>query len=291
MKTKKKLHKNQKEVRLLLHFQLSIIFLRYFMKKFFLLITIAAAMWHGLSTVCFCQEVDLEIVWKRKMALSNISYAKFSADGNFIYCAVGNNIQKLDAKTGEWVSWFKNNYDSIWARNIYGIDISVKGNIILTWFGEIWDTRTEMLIKKTPFKSGVTTIAPDESYVLLGFRDLILVYDWQNDIVINTLRRKGTFSAITISHNGKYLGTGSLYYDDWAQQYNQELILWETETWKPIDTIEYVENSDDWGYRHVRFSEDDKYLTAVRNYIANVYDLETRGILKSSNKSRSVLIS
>ena len=53
-------------------------------------------------------EPDLAIEWQKDMYPTEISFAKFSADGNYIYCAVGNTIQKMDASNGEFVSAFDN---------------------------------------------------------------------------------------------------------------------------------------------------------------------------------------
>ena len=61
----------------------------------------------GSSNLLFSQ-VDLETVWKKNVFPTEINFAKFSGDGNFIYCAIGNTIQKMDAKNGEFVSTFAN---------------------------------------------------------------------------------------------------------------------------------------------------------------------------------------
>ena len=61
----------------------------------------------SLVSLSFSQP-DLTVVWQKNIFPTEISYAKFSADGNYIYCAVGNTIQKMDAAKGEFISTFDN---------------------------------------------------------------------------------------------------------------------------------------------------------------------------------------
>ena len=138
------------------------------MKKFcFLLFFIIASMWELVYS-----QVDLSIVWQKNVFPTQINFAKFSADGNYIYCAIGNTIQKMDAKNGNFVSIFEN----IDVSGIYEMKIAKPGNILVTRDGggglNLWDIKSEKAIKYIPSSSPgyggayCVDITPDERYLL-----------------------------------------------------------------------------------------------------------------------------
>ena len=120
-------------------------------------------------------EPDLAIEWQKNVYPNEISFAKFSADGNYIYCAVGNTIQKMDASNGEFVSTFENKEVS----DIYEMQISKNGKTIVTRDGggglNLWDIETEKAVKYIPLNTGnafsgafCVDITPDGNFLIIG---------------------------------------------------------------------------------------------------------------------------
>ena len=240
-------------------------------------------------------QVDLEVVWQRYMYPTEISFAKWSVDGNYIYCAVGNNIQKLDANTGQWISAF----DNTSTPPVYGADmmaIRYSDDEIITNYGSyiyIWDILTEKVkrvIYEPQILNGCIGITPDEKYLIIesynkdhkGF----IVYNYKKnkiDTVIN-FEHMGWVNAF--SHDGKYFAIGSSY-EDFYKKWHQLVTLWETGTWKKIAVLEDIIVGSSKGYRNLKFSDDDKYLAVVReNYKAAIYDLNVKQIIHSSDLNR-----
>jgi len=235
-------------------------------------------------------EPDLAIEWQKDMYPTEISFAKFSADGNYIYCAVGNTIQKMDASNGEFVSAF-DNVDSSFIYIINKMQISNSGNYIVANNGDgaalVYDVKTEKKIKQIPLGVSAVTITNNDKYLLIASSRPetkgIVVYNLQTDKIDTVLKfEHNGISAIQISHDGNNFVTGFSEkdynnYDTWLQK----LILWDTETFKQIAILENNELSSGWGYRNLNFSNDDNYLSVVReNYYAAIYDLSTNKQIK-----------
>ncbi len=261
--------------------------------KTLILIAILAFVWtNGGSTLQAQDSLDLEIVWQKEVFPKEISDAKFSADGQWIYAAVGNTIEKISIETGEFLSSF----DNLGISNVIGsIDISTLGNIMVTReLGlevNLWDTNLEKVIKhisytKTPNVDGVRAVAlsPDEKRLVLSIYEYnsnnhsyiwyLVIYDIQFDNEIKRINGNNAYNYIKFSHDGKYFATGGFYDDKGDGKLYDQVILWSTETWEPVDTIETLAGSGS-GYRVIKFSKDDKYLSCVRNtpYDGRIYDL------------------
>ena len=238
-------------------------------------------------------EPDLAIEWQKYMYPTEISFAKFSADGNYIYCAVGNTIQKMDASNGEFVSTFED-------KDKYGImemQISKNGNIIATRTGSggivLWDTQLEKSIKYIPFGKGdgfsgvyCMDITPDGNFLIIGnvsynestriqYYNLDL-YDIQKSEIIKSIPIDGRTKKIKISNDGKTFAFGTSTKDDDEDKWYQKLTLWDYATFQEIAVLENNEIDSDWGYSHLKFSNNDKYLAAVReNYKVAIYENST----------------
>lgn len=241
-------------------------------------------------------EPDLTIEWQKYMYPTEISFAKFSADGNYIYCAVGNTIKKMDASNGEFVSTF-DNVDTLFIYQINKMQISNSGNYIVADNGDgaalVYDTKTEKKIKQLQIGASCVSITNDDKYLLIGSgrpeTSGVIIYNLQADKIDTVLSfAHNGISAIQISHNGKYFVIG--YKErkvDIEEIWYQKLILWDCNTFEQITVLENIELSSDWGYRHLKFSNDDNYLGVVReNYIALAYNLITKEILIMSDLLR-----
>jgi WD40 repeat protein len=228
-------------------------------------------------------EPDLAIEWYKDRYPAEISFAKFSEDGNYIYCAVGNTIQKMDASNGEFVSTF-DNADTLFIYQINKMQISNSGNYIVADNGDgavlVYDTKIEKKIKQIQIGASCVTITNDDKYLLIGSgrpeTSGIIIYNLQADKIDTVLRfAHNGISAIQISHNGKYFITG--YKErkvDIEEIWYQKLILWDCNTFEQIAVLENIELDNDWGYRHLKFSNNDNSLGVVReNYVAAIYDM------------------
>ncbi len=257
------------------------------MKKLNLLFTLAFMLFASNTKAA---EPDLAIEWQKYMYPTEISFAKFSADGNYIYCAVGNSIQKMDASNGEFVSTFED-------KDKYGImemQISKNGNIIATRTGSggivIWDTQLEKSIKYIPFGKGdgfsgvyCMDITPDGNFLIIGnvsynestriqYYNLDL-YDIQKGEIIKSIPINGRTNKIKISNEGNIFAFGTLTKDDFEDKWYQKLSLWDYASFQEIAVLENNVLDSDWGYRHLKFSYDDNSLIVVRsNKIALVYN-------------------
>ncbi|MFC2130995.1 T9SS type A sorting domain-containing protein [Bacteroidota bacterium] len=253
------------------------------------------------------ESVDLEVVWQKEVFPKDITEAYFSADGQWIYAAVGNTIEKISVSTGEFSSTFSPEGMS---KGINGMDISELSNLIVTHDGNggisLWDTHLEKAIKYKSFSTKINydgaiavAISPNEKYLSLlvtvwnsntNERDgYFVIYDILNDTEIKRISTNQDCRTIKFSHNGKYFATGGYYkYNDGTgeKDYDQ-IILWSCETWEPIDTIENLEGTGE-GYRRIKFSKDDKYLGCVRKgaYDARIYELNSLNLVKISEEGR-----
>ncbi len=236
-------------------------------------------------------EPDLAVEWYKDRYPAEISFAKFSADGNYIYCAVGNTIQKMDASNGEFVLTFED-------KDKYGImemQISKNGNIIATRTGSggivLWDTQLEKSIKYIPFGKGdgfsgvyCMDITPDGDFLIIGnvsynentriqYYNLDL-YDIQKSEIVKSIPIDGRTNKIKISNEGNIFAFGTLTKDDDEDKWYQKLSLWDFASFQQIIEIEKIEIDDNWGYRHLKFSNNDNSLGVVReNYVAAIYDM------------------
>jgi len=248
--------------------------------------------------------LDLEIVWQKEVFPKEIKFANFSADGQWIYAAIGNTIEKISAETGEYISVFSTEGIS---SGIYDMDISGLGNLILTRDGggaiNIWDTRLEKAVKyinsftQSPGYDGIvsTAISPDETKMVLcvsqykggiNFDYFVVIFDLILEKEIKRVSVTAKFNKIKFSHDGKYFATGGWYKDQWEDKNYDQVILWSTETWAPIDTIETLEGVGS-GYTYLKFSKDDLLFGCTRRTPSDtrIYDLFTKSIIKNPGKN------
>ncbi len=259
---------------------------RNILMKFLLVLVVFGGMWQSLPA-----QLDLQVVWE-KPAGERINAAKFSKDGNFIYCSIGNTIQKMDAKTGEFNSKFYNE-DSLSLYWFENMEISNSGNFLLSTNGNgsalVWDTRTEKRVKKIDAGEYVTCAAMsvDEQTLLIGrFGGGFIIFDLINNKLDSTHRSKINVSQIVFSHNGKYFVTGSWYEDNITKKDYNQLILWETETFKQVATLQDIEiTTGVYGYRIIKFSPDDKYLGDIRLDFdgPDIFDLNTKKLVRTTD--------
>ncbi len=255
------------------------------MKNFLVLFFILA-----FTQLAFSQ-VDQQVVWQKK-ATEQIKYAKFSADGNFIYCAVGSNIKKMDAKTGEFISTF-DNVDTLFIYTIENMQLSNQGNFIVSTDGGndvlVWDTQTQKKIKR--IKIGVApscvTLTNDEKFLLIGtWRNGIYRYDLFKDKIDTIIKNNENIKQITINHDGNHFVTGSFYQDGFTKKYYDKLILWETGTLKQVATLQDFEvTSGTYGYRMNKFSSDDQYLGSIRLSFdgPDIFNLKFNQLIRTSD--------
>lgn len=256
-----------------------------------------------LSAVGVRAQMDLSIIWQ-KQAGERINFAKFSADGNYIYCALDNQIIKMDAKTGEHISILK---DPTYIA-ISDMEISKDGNTIMTLFTSkgvnLWDTKSEKVIKyiiyeKPSGMDGVLAadLSPNGDYYIAYVTEYIEMNNtskaWliKYDIKSNTEVKRvvidqGTTRKIAISNDDRRFVTGSYYQDNFSQKFYNQLILWDTETLVPLDTLQNLEiTSGNYGYRLIKFSPDDKYLGCIRESMdgPDIFNLQTKEMVRTSD--------
>jgi len=250
---------------------------------------------------------NLVLEWQKDIFPTEINFSKFSVDGKYIYCAIGNTIQKMDASNGEFVSIFEDK-DKYW---IYEMQISEQGNIIATRDGggdiNLWDTKLEKSFKHIPFGTGEGSsgafcfdITPDGNFLIVGNLTEIeepqqqyfnlLLYDIQKSEIIKSVPFDNALVKIKFSHNGKYFVTGAIYSkdDNYPEEWYDQLILWETDSCKQIailrDTLT-LKGETPGGYRILKFSYNDKYLGAVNinPWETYIYDLSKLELVKKSD--------
>ena len=274
------------------------------MKKLNLLFTLAFILFASNTKAT---SPNLVLEWQKDIFPTEINFSKFSVDGKYIYCAIGNTIQKMDASNGEFVSIFEDK-DKYW---IYEMQISEQGNIIATRDGggdiNLWDTKLEKSFKHIPFGTGEGSsgafcfdITPDGNFLIVGNLTEIeepqqqyfnlLLYDIQKNEIIKSVPFDNSLVKIKFSHNGKYFVTGAIYSkdDNYPEEWYDQLILWETDSCKQIailrDTL--TKNGETpGGYKFLKFSYNDKYLGAVNinPWETYIYDLSKLELEKKSD--------
>jgi hypothetical protein len=234
--------------------------------------------------------LDLEVVWQKEVFPKNISDAKFSVDGKWIYAAIENKIEKLSSVSGEFISIF-DNVDSAFIYQITSLNISKSGNYIVGTNGNgavvVYDTRTEKKIKQLQLGTSCVDITIDDKYLLIfSARDEsygVIVYNMQTDQQEKLLKMDNSQNVIKVSHDGRYFAVGGYYTDKNDNKTYDQVTLWDAGTWKCIDTIENLRGSGV-GYRHIKFSNDDKYLGVVRGdpNDGRIYDLNNKILITTS---------
>jgi hypothetical protein len=236
-----------------------------------------------ISTNLFSQEY--EIAWEKDIGGS---YAQFSKDGEFIYVAVGSNINKFRSSDGSFVSTF----DNSGVPYIYGMNISSSGNYIVTRDGgggsNIWDVKAEKAIKQ------VTNMVNGD---ILNDSIAISIFDLKNGSnkigLFNFIKGKEVKSIITnnlqvilkVSHNGKMFATASIYTDS---QKNKKfyLTLWNTDSLTEIKRFELEAPDNQSTFMDIKFSLDDQLVGVCRQYPyeVEIFDTKTFSSFINSNK-------
>jgi WD40 repeat protein len=249
---------------------------------------------------------SLELVWKRTLP-SGISAAKFSKDGNFIYCAIGNNIQIIDAKTGEFTGSFDNTGIT---HDLSDFQISTNGETISTaLLGEgaaIWDTKQMKILRKFKPDSTInnesswiecTSVYPNGKFALFGQITLgnkptsdaktsIILFDIEQGKEVQRIQQSVRINQIQISHDGRYFVTGSTV-KNFDNTYNDQLLLWDAVTFQQIAVLENTKDIDfSTGYRMIVISPDNKFIGTIKNAYSGpqVYDVNQRKQTRNSTE-------
>jgi WD40 repeat protein len=232
---------------------------------------------------------EYEIAWQKDMP--QMSYAQFSKDGQFIYCAIvnyvnhsiGNEIWKYRTDNGEFVSKF----DNTKVPEIYSMKISSSGNYIVTGDGgggsNIWDVKAEKAVFQYTYM--MYTDFLNDSLVLTiknnggESRRIVLVNFWTGKEIKSAISSIWQ-GHIKVSHNGKMFATasisGSIYY----------LTLWDTETLTEIKRFQIENFTKYTEFKDIKFSWDDKFV-GVRTldpHHVNIFDITNLSLLINSNE-------
>jgi hypothetical protein len=265
------------------------------MKKFFLFLAIAAAMWQPAAAQT---APDLGILWQKEYPGINIYFAKFSKDGQFIYFSSDKKIGVLSAETGELLPGFDFETEFLYAQDF---NISGNGNYLILNSGNItyvFDVNSKKMIKEISKKTIPTIsntycsdISPDGSMLYIGINSVgsyyVLVFNLLEDKEVTRFKVEGQIKKIKLSNDGRFFVTGSIYQEQFSKKYYDKLILWDAVTNEQVAVLEDIEGSGV-GYRHIKYSSNDIYLGSVRNvpYDVHIFDLTTKQMIKTSDISR-----
>ncbi len=213
--------------------------------------------------------LGLDVVWQKEIPGLDVSQAKFSADGRYLYLAVGTEIRKMSVENGEVVSNFPDHVD----YDINEMNISKNGNylVVVTGAGSahVFDLRTEKKVFKIPTDSN-TLIDPVYTADISNNEELLYLGGYVNNdcytVVYNFIEDKevarvyvgGIFKKLKLSHDGKQFVTGTSY-KNYMNEYYNRLVLWSTDSMKQVAVLEDVEANPD-GFYYIKFSNNDKYL-------------------------------
>jgi hypothetical protein len=224
------------------------------------------------SNFLFSQEY--EIAWQKDMP--QMSYAQFSKDGQFIYCAVGNEIWKYNSTNGEFVSKFDNSGFAKIGTDFYGnFYMSNSGNYLIgicDQYYNVWDTKTEKAYFQFSDVFGGLDITNDDSKYIAIKRittenDRIVLLDSKTQKEIKSFTTNQNVILTKLSHNGKMFATasisGSKYY----------LTLWNTETLTENKRFQ-LDGYSGTQFKEIKFSWDDKYVGVRTNmpYEVNIFN-------------------
>ncbi len=253
--------------------------------------------------------LGLDVVWQKEIPGLDVSQAKFSADGRYLYLAVGTEIRKMSVETGEVVSTFDNTgLPSI--AELYHMNVSSLGNYVYANNGNgeicIWDTKTERPYKTILFgergkdsTANCVIMTPDEKYLLIcmaikdgsdNHPNYVTVYDLETEVQITKIYVQGHIDLIQLSHDGKHFVTGTSY-KNYMNEYYNRLVLWSTDSMKQVAVLEDVKATYS-GYSKLCFSPDDKYLGCNReepingSYYAAIFNLSSNKMIINSDIER-----
>jgi WD40 repeat protein len=167
----------------------------------------------------------------------------------------------------------------------YLVTTTIAGGVIL------WDTDLEKAIKFIENAAISADITIDEKQLIIATHNdvsKIVIYDLDKDEEIKSFGTSEINYLIKLSNSGKYLATGGIVKDhSKPNEFFDVLILWDTENWTIVKKL-YNEIGNA-GFRFIRFSNDDTYLTSVvnTNYEAQIYNLSDFSLVFSSNSEKN----
>ncbi|MGE5479423.1 MAG: T9SS type A sorting domain-containing protein [Chloroflexota bacterium] len=230
----------------------------------------------------------LETVWeKQEYPPIIVTAAKFHPSGEFIYCAIGNEIRKMDAKTGEYVSVFDKTGISA-LTNIDAMEISNDGKYIITNNGVkrlfVWDVAAEKFLKEVktenqPDSLSINSISflgssnilvfglnTHKSYPEFTNSTEVIVFDWTINKELYRFVCPGQISDVKGSPDGKFIATGASWCDVPVKKWHDQLTLWSGADGKHVKTLQDDPSINTWnGYRLIKFSKDNKYIGCIEN--------------------------
>jgi WD40 repeat protein len=215
---------------------------------------------------------QLEVVWQKTYP-EYIQFAKFSPDGKYLYCAIGDSIVILDALSGERLRRFEG------TQSCYHMSISNSGNYLITGIAggiAIWDIKAEKYLKQ--YGGGIVylAISNDDKYMYWLYSDgYMRIVDMKNDSIVKQIQTHKIQSA-KLSNNGKILAIGYSY-----KGFNQmgetvfyvKLELWDAENLTFIKVLQDAKGSD--GYWNFDFSKEDKYFASISSvgFVNTIYNI------------------
>jgi WD40 repeat protein len=248
------------------------------------------------TAIATSAEPVLHKIWEKEYEEVKIIDAKFSPDGEYIYAAFYRTIRKISVENGEIISSFdasliekdfEHNDLKISKTGKYLVTTTKAGGVIL------WDTEQDKAVKYIENDARSADITVDEKQLIIATHNevsKIIIYDLEKDEEVKSIQTAEVNLLIKLSNNGKYLATSGRIKDfSKPNGFFDILILWDTENWTIVKKLyNEVGNS---GFRFIRFSKDDMYLTSVvnTNYEAQIYSLNDYEIVYQSNSDKYCL--